>query len=63
MRSFDDPAELSPAELSPAERLSELATIFAAAILRLHARSALATVPDPTCLEVPLETGLNDHRG
>jgi len=62
MRPFDDPAHLSPDA-----RLSELASIFAAAILRLRARFALATEPAPNagsaCLEVPSETVLSDHDG
>lgn len=37
MRSFDDPAAMTPDE-----RLSEVASIFAAGILRLHARAALS---------------------
>lgn len=62
MRPFDDPARLS----SDA-RLTELASIFASAILRLRARAALATKSDPNagpaCLEVPAETVLSDHDG
>jgi len=62
MRPFDDHARLSPDA-----RLTELASIFAAAILRLHARTALATESEPnagsTCLEVPAETVLSDHDG
>jgi hypothetical protein len=37
MRSFDNLATMTPDE-----RLSEVASIFAAAILRLHARAALS---------------------
>lgn len=62
MRPFDDPAHLSPDA-----RLTELASIFAAAILRLRARTALATESEPNagsaCLEVPSETVLSDHDG
>jgi hypothetical protein len=56
-----------PADLSPDGRRAELASIFAAAILRLHARAALAPDPDSdagsTCLEVPSEAVLSDHHG
>lgn len=53
--------------LKPDERLSEIAGIFAAGILRLSARAALAggvsqeTPPNSSssCLEVPLETVLS----
>ena len=49
------------------ERRPELASIFAAAILRLHRRIAL-TSPEisdksETCLEVPAETVLSGHHG
>ena len=49
------------------ERRSELASTFAAAILRLHRRIAL-TSPEisdksKTCLEVPAETVLSGHHG
>jgi len=37
MRSFDDPSSMTPDE-----RLSEVATILAAGVLRLHARAALS---------------------
>jgi hypothetical protein len=37
MRSFADPSSMTPDE-----RLSEVASIFAAGILRLHARAALS---------------------
>ena len=46
---------------------TEIASIFAAAILRLRRRIALAgsDVPDEaeTCLEVPWETVLSGHHG
>jgi len=49
------------------QRRTELAAIFAAAILRLRRRIALAgsEVPDEaaTCLEVPAETVLSGHHG
>ena len=49
------------------QRRTELASIFAAAILRLRRRIALAgsEVPDEaeTCLEVPSETVLSGHHG
>lgn len=49
------------------QRRTELASIFAAAILRLRRRVALAgpDVPDKaeTCLEVPAETVLSGHHG
>ena len=48
MRSFADPASMTPDE-----RLSEVASIFAAGILRLHARAAL------TCDNSPPEKSQN----
>ncbi|MBX3452851.1 MAG: hypothetical protein KF777_25160 [Planctomycetaceae bacterium] len=49
------------------QRRTELAAIFAAAILRLRQRIALAgsDVPNEaeTCLEVPAETVLSGHHG
>jgi hypothetical protein len=55
-------------ELSPdPSRRKELAAIFAAAILRLRARAALASDPvsNPaeTGLEVPATTVLSGHHG
>ena len=48
-------------------RLNELASIFAAAIVRLSRRSVLtdgeSQKPDQTCLEVPPKTSLNGHHG
>ena len=67
MRSIDDPASLAPDA-----RRSEVASILAAGILRLHARVAIpADVPAPeispdsatTCLEVPAETVLSVIHG
>ncbi|MDY0169234.1 MAG: hypothetical protein RBS80_22010 [Thermoguttaceae bacterium] len=67
MRSFDDPATMTPHE-----RLSEVAGIFAAGILRLHARAALPTSnlgseesrnSAPTGLELSDETVLSVHCG
>ena len=53
--------------LAPSDRLTELASIFAAAILRLRLRAALVSEPGPdvgsTCLEVPPETVLSGHHG
>lgn len=54
-------------ELSRDQRLAELATIFAGAILRVRRRIVL-TDPPPrngveTCLEVPSETVLSGHHG
>lgn len=53
--------------ISRGDRLAELASIFAAAILRLRARAALISEPGPdagsTCLEVPPKTVLSDHHG
>jgi hypothetical protein len=37
MRSFDDPSSMTPDE-----RFSEIATILAGGVLRLHARAALS---------------------
>ena len=49
------------------QRRTELAAIFAAAILRLRQRIALSgsDVPDEaeTCLEIPSETVLSGHHG
>ena len=67
MRSFDDPSTLTPDE-----RLSEVASILAAGVLRLHAGAALSgdhlgpeKPPNsgPTGLEVSGETVLSVHRG
>ena len=49
------------------QRRTELASIFAAAILRLRRRNALPDSDFPeaaeTCLEVPSETVLSGHHG
>ena len=67
MRSFADPASMTPDE-----RLSEVASIFAAGILRLHARAALSCdnpPPEksqnsaPPGLELSDETVLSVNRG
>ena len=67
MRPMDDPSFLTPDE-----RLSEVASILAAAVLRLRVRAALPgdepgpeNPPDswPTCLEVPVNTVLSVHTG
>jgi hypothetical protein len=67
MRSFADPASMTPDE-----RLSEVASIFAAGILRLHARAALScdnSPPEksqnsaPPGLELSDETVLSVNRG
>ncbi|MFL5240589.1 MAG: hypothetical protein ACJ8FY_00650 [Gemmataceae bacterium] len=62
MRPLDDPAAMTAHE-----RLSEVAAILAAGILRLHSRAALPTKPDQDsvqdCLEVPTETVLTVHSG
>lgn len=62
MRRSDDPDPFPDDQ-----RRTELASIFAAAILRLRRRIALAgsDVPDEaeTCLEVPSETVLSGHHG
>ena len=67
MRPIDDPSFLTPDE-----RLSEVASILAAGVLRLRASAALPgddpnpeIPPDswPTCLEVPAETVLSVHTG
>jgi hypothetical protein len=67
MQSIDDPASLAPDA-----RRSELASILAAGILRLHARVAIpGDVPTPeispdsatACLEVPAETVLSVIHG
>ena len=46
---------------------AELASIFAAAIVRLSRRSVStdgdSQKPNQTCLEVPRETSLNGHHG
>jgi len=55
------------AEAISADVRTDLARIFAAAILRLSSRAALtgnnAQTNPPTCLEVPPETVLSDHHG
>ncbi len=67
MRPIDDPTFLTPDE-----RLSEVAGIFAAGVLRLRASSSLPAAdpapeisPEswPTCLEVPAKTVLSVHLG
>ena len=62
MRRPDDPD--SPPE---DHRRTELASIFATAILRLRRRIALAgsdvSGESETCLEVPAETVLSGHHG
>lgn len=67
MRSIDDPALLTPDQ-----RRTEVASILAAGILRLHTRAALPA-DDPALgiaaessrpgLEVPGETVLSVHNG
>ncbi len=66
MRSIDDPTSLAPEA-----RRSEVASILAAGILRLHARVAIPgdippeISPDSAteCLEVPAETVLSVIHG
>jgi hypothetical protein len=67
MRPIDDPSFLTPDE-----RLSEVASILAAGVLRLHAGAALSgdhlgpeKSPNsaPAGLEVSEETVLSVHRG
>lgn len=67
MRSFNDPSSLTPDE-----RLSEVACILAAGVLRLHARAALSCDspgPEksqnsaPPGLELSDETVLSVHCG
>ena len=67
MRPIDDSSFLTPDE-----RLSEVASILAASILRLRSRAALnGDDPDPekpqesgvSCLEVSSETVLSVHTG
>jgi hypothetical protein len=59
-------------EMTPDERLSNLASIFAAGVLRARSQAALSTVgplrhkaaiSSPSCLEVPAETVLSVHTG
>lgn len=61
MRQTDD--EPAPEDM----RLTELATIFAAAILRLRRRIVWSAEESAdgtkTCLEVPPETVLSGHHG
>lgn len=62
MRRSDD-TDPSPED----QRRTELASIFAAAILRLRQRDALPESESPnelaTCLEFPSETVLSGHHG
>ena len=67
MRTFDNPSSLTPDE-----RLSEVATILAGGVLRLHAQAALSggnpgpdKSPDSGSagLEVSGETVLSVHSG
>jgi hypothetical protein len=67
MTSFDDPTSLTRGE-----RLSAIAGILAAGILRLQSRAALLTsagesehLPDsgPACLDVSAKTVLSVHAG
>jgi hypothetical protein len=66
MRDNDSPSATAQ------ERLCEIASIFAAGILRLHARAALTPanpIPQissdsgPNCLELSPETVLSVHTG
>ena len=61
-----------PSSLTPDERRSEVASILAAGVLRLHARAAILGDELPaeispesatTCLEVPAETVLSVIHG
>jgi len=67
MRPYEEP-------LSKDEWRREVAINLAVGIMRLHARAALAAIPDPLdprillglgqdCLDVSLETVLSVHRG
>jgi hypothetical protein len=67
MRSFNDPSSLTPDE-----RFSEVASILAAGVLRLHARAALShnnagreksLDSGPAGLDVPEKTVLSVHCG
>ena len=67
MRSVDDPSVLTPDE-----RFSEVASILAAGVLRLHARAALSVSnagreksldSGPAGLDVPEKTVLSVHCG
>jgi len=49
-----------PGVLEPEERLSEIARVFAAGVLRLHKRGLLAAGPDRPMRENPPESG---HQG
>jgi hypothetical protein len=67
--------DADPAFMTSEERLREVASIFAAGLLRLRARAALPTdpgqIPEPEnlsksgqdCLEVSPETVLSVHTG
>ncbi len=66
----NDPSD--PARLKPEDRVAEIASILAAGVIRLRARSALiaenSDVSEPTdldrnCLEVCRETRLHGHHG
>lgn len=68
-------SDADPAYMTPDERLREVASIFAAGLLRLRARVALPTEPgqdsdaknlpksSQDCLEVSPETVLSVHTG
>jgi len=68
-------SDADPAHMTPDERLREVASIFAAGLLRLRARTALSTDPgqNPNAenlsktgqdsLELSAETSLSVHTG
>ncbi len=59
-----------PAYMSPEERVSELAAILAAGILRLHRRAAIPVSPNPqilsdserNCLDLPVDLSPDGQR-
>ncbi len=50
----NDPTD--PVHMTPEERLTELAAILAAGVLRLHRRAAIPVSPNP---QIPSDSGQN----
>ncbi len=64
----NDPTD--PAHMSPEERLTELAAILAAGVLRLHRLAAISVSPNPqipsdsrqNCLDLPARSSPDGQR-